>query len=415
MACGAASTRLSGRVPRAHAPKDPQSCRSLSCSSPKNSLPPRSTLSVRTSTSARSTAPTGPALLAALADANAVLIRSATQIDAEAIAAAPVLKVVARAGVGLDNVDIKAATDRGRHGRERAHLEHHLGRRAHDRPHPEPRAAHPGRARVAGGRRSGSAAPTPAPSCSRRRSASSASAASARSSPSACARSACASSPTTPTSRPRARSSCSVELLLVRRAAAPERLRHDPHAEDAGDHRHDRRRAARAHEADRLRHQRRPRRPHRRGRAATPRSPTGEIAGAGLDVFTSEPPAADSSAARLLDLPNVVVTPHLGASTDEAQEKAGVSVARSVKLALDGDLVPDAVNVAGGIIDPFVRPGIAARREARPVLHRPRARRGHEPRHRGARRARRLRRQRATASPRSRASSRTSSARTSRT
>ncbi len=85
----------------------------------------------------------------------------------------------------------------------------------------------------------------------------------------------------------------------------------------------------------------------------------GVIQGAALDVFTSEPPAADGTAARLLTLPNVVVTPHLGASTEEAQEKAGVSVARSVRLALEGDLVPDAVNVAGGIIDPFVRPGIA--------------------------------------------------------
>ncbi|QBR74360.1 phosphoglycerate dehydrogenase [Microbacterium sediminis] len=82
---------------------------------------------------------------------------------------------------------------------------------------------------------------------------------------------------------------------------------------------------------------------------------TGEIAGAGLDVFTSEPPTDT----RLTALPNVVATPHLGASTDEAQEKAGVSVAKSVKLALEGDLVPDAVNVAGGVIDPFVRPGIA--------------------------------------------------------
>ncbi|MBO9577759.1 MAG: phosphoglycerate dehydrogenase [Microbacteriaceae bacterium] len=82
----------------------------------------------------------------------------------------------------------------------------------------------------------------------------------------------------------------------------------------------------------------------------------GEIAGAGLDVFVSEPPAADSP---LLAAPGVVLTPHLGASTEEAQEKAGIAVARSVKLALEGDLVPDAVNVAGGIIDPFVRPGIA--------------------------------------------------------
>jgi D-3-phosphoglycerate dehydrogenase len=78
------------------------------------------------------------------------------------------------------------------------------------------------------------------------------------------------------------------------------------------------------------------------------------IAGAGLDVFVQEPPLSSP----LLELDNVVLTPHLGASTDEAQEKAGVSVAKSVRLALDGELVPDAVNVAGGVIDPTVRPGI---------------------------------------------------------
>ncbi|KQQ27844.1 phosphoglycerate dehydrogenase [Frondihabitans sp. Leaf304] len=78
------------------------------------------------------------------------------------------------------------------------------------------------------------------------------------------------------------------------------------------------------------------------------------IAGAGLDVFVSEPPTNHD----LLGLDNVIVTPHLGASTDEAQEKAGVSVARSVRLALGGELVPDAVNVAGGVIDEYVRPGI---------------------------------------------------------
>ena len=54
-----------------------------------------------------------PALLAALAEADAVIVRSATQIDAEAVAAAPRLKVVARAGVGLDNVEVPAATARG--------------------------------------------------------------------------------------------------------------------------------------------------------------------------------------------------------------------------------------------------------------------------------------------------------------
>jgi len=81
---------------------------------------------------------------------------------------------------------------------------------------------------------------------------------------------------------------------------------------------------------------------------------SGEIAGAALDVFVQEPPKESP----LLGLPNLIVTPHLGASTDDAQEKAGISVAKSVRLALAGELVPDAVNVAGGVIDPYVRPGI---------------------------------------------------------
>ena len=79
-----------------------------------------------------------------------------------------------------------------------------------------------------------------------------------------------------------------------------------------------------------------------------------EIAGAGIDVFVQEP----STDLPFFEFENVTVTPHLGASTDEAQEKAGVSVAKSVRLALAGELVPDAVNVAGGIIDENVRPGI---------------------------------------------------------
>lgn len=81
---------------------------------------------------------------------------------------------------------------------------------------------------------------------------------------------------------------------------------------------------------------------------------TGRIAAAGLDVFAEEP-GTDSP---LLHLDNVVATPHLGASTVEAQEKAGVAAARSVVLALSGELVPDAVNVQGGVIAEDVRPGI---------------------------------------------------------
>ena len=52
-------------------------------------------------------------LLPAIAEVDAILVRSATKVDAEAIAAAKKLKVVARAGVGLDNVDIKTATTAG--------------------------------------------------------------------------------------------------------------------------------------------------------------------------------------------------------------------------------------------------------------------------------------------------------------
>ncbi len=80
----------------------------------------------------------------------------------------------------------------------------------------------------------------------------------------------------------------------------------------------------------------------------------GRVAGAALDVYATEPPG-DSP---LLRMPNVVATPHLGASTHEAQEKAGTEVARSVRLALAGEFVPDAVNVQGGTVDELIRPGL---------------------------------------------------------
>ena len=79
------------------------------------------------------------------------------------------------------------------------------------------------------------------------------------------------------------------------------------------------------------------------------------VAGAGIDVFTSEP-CTDSP---LFHHDNVVVTPHLGASTHEAQEKAGTQVARSVRLALSGECEPDAVNVqGGGVVAEDVKPGL---------------------------------------------------------
>ena len=83
----------------------------------------------------------------------------------------------------------------------------------------------------------------------------------------------------------------------------------------------------------------------------------GRVGGAGIDVYASEP-CTDSPLFALGD--SVVVTPHLGASTDEAQDKAGTAVAKSVKLALQGEFVPDAVNVqSGGVVAEEVRPALA--------------------------------------------------------
>ncbi|KAJ5316705.1 hypothetical protein N7508_001213 [Penicillium antarcticum] len=72
---------------------------------------------------------------------------------------------------------------------------------------------------------------------------------------------------------------------------------------------------------------------------------SGHIAGAAVDVFTSEPPAPDSPAARLIAHPRAVVTPHLGASTVEAQENVSVDVCQQVLEILQGSLPRSAVNV----------------------------------------------------------------------
>lgn len=80
---------------------------------------------------------------------------------------------------------------------------------------------------------------------------------------------------------------------------------------------------------------------------------SGHVGGAGIDVYLTEP----TTSSPLFELPQVVVTPHLGASTDEAQDRAGTDVARSVQLALAGEFVPDAVNVqVGGVVGEEVKP-----------------------------------------------------------
>jgi D-3-phosphoglycerate dehydrogenase len=79
---------------------------------------------------------------------------------------------------------------------------------------------------------------------------------------------------------------------------------------------------------------------------------SGQIAGAALDVFETEPTVQSP----LFEHQNVVVTPHLGASTKEAQEKAGNTIAEQVDLALQGKFVPFAVNVSASEATEIVRP-----------------------------------------------------------
>ena len=82
---------------------------------------------------------------------------------------------------------------------------------------------------------------------------------------------------------------------------------------------------------------------------------SGKVAGAAIDVFSTEPYTGP-----LLELDNVVVTPHLAASTSEAQDRAGIIVAEQVAAALEGRMVANAVNIPGiasedaEVLAPFV-------------------------------------------------------------
>jgi D-3-phosphoglycerate dehydrogenase / 2-oxoglutarate reductase len=78
----------------------------------------------------------------------------------------------------------------------------------------------------------------------------------------------------------------------------------------------------------------------------------GIIAGAAVDVFVTEP----TTSSPLFELDSIVVTPHLGASTREAQDKAGDTIADMVLLALAGDFVPFAVNVDAAEANETLRP-----------------------------------------------------------
>ena len=293
------------------------------------------------------------ALLAGLADADAVIVRSATQIDAEALAAGERLKVVARAGIGLDNVDVEAATARGVLV-VNAPVSNIVS------------AAEHAVALLLATARNIPAANASLKSGEWRRSSF--------------------------TGTEIADKTVGVvglgrigALFAARMAGFGVRLlAYDPYVP-----------AARAAQIgvqlatlDQLLREsdfisiHLPKTPETRGligerelalvkpgailvnaargglvdeHALAQALKEGRIAGAAIDVFATEP-CTDSP---LFAEPNAVVTPHLGASTAEAQDKAGLAVARSVKLALAGEFVPDAVNVqAGGIVEEEVRPSL---------------------------------------------------------
>lgn len=84
---------------------------------------------------------------------------------------------------------------------------------------------------------------------------------------------------------------------------------------------------------------------------------SGKVDGAALDVFSEEPPHGSP----LVGHPHVVVTPHLGASTAEAQDKAGLTIAEQLLLAFSNEFVPFAVNINASEASPTIKPflGIA--------------------------------------------------------
>jgi D-3-phosphoglycerate dehydrogenase len=293
------------------------------------------------------------ALLPALADASAVMIRSATQIDAEALAAAPELKVVARAGIGLDNVDVATATERGVMV-VNAPMSNIVSA-----------AEHAVALLLAAARH------IPAADASLR-------AGQWQRSKFTGVEVADKTVGVVGLGR--------IGVLVAQRLAAfgVDLIAFDPYIQPG--------RAAQfgvrlvsleelLRESDFITVHL-PKTPETAGLigadelALTKRGvilvnaargglvdetalvdalKTGQVGAAGIDVYAGEP-CTDSP---LFELPNTVVTPHLGASTTEAQDKAGAAVARSVRLALQGEFVPDAVNVqAGGVVAEDLRPGL---------------------------------------------------------
>ena len=268
-----------------------------------------------------------------------ILIRSATKLTADLLERADNLRAVGRAGVGVDNVDVEAATRRGvvvanaPQSNVITAAEHTLAlllALARNVPRPTPRSA---RARGTG--RSSAAS-----RCTRRRSASSASGASASWWPSGHGASGCGSWPSTPSWPGSASPSwaCTGRLsdeLYAESDFITIHLPKNAETENFLDA------EAFSKMKDGVRVLNVARGPLLVEEDLKEAIDSGKVAGAALDVFREEPITEHP----LFGYPNVIVTPHLGASTAEATDRAGFQAAEQVAAALTGGVVTSAVNV----------------------------------------------------------------------
>ena len=291
-------------------------------------------------------------LLGAIPGAAALIIRSATKVTAEVLEAATDLVVVGRAGIGLDNVDVAAATRRGvmvvnaPQSNILSAAEHTMALLlAQARNVPQAHAALEGGqvgAVPVGGRRAARQDP-------RRSSASGRVGALVAQRALAFGMRLVAYDPYVAPERAR---QMGVELLplddVVRQADfLTIHLPKTPETIGPG-----RRRPAGQGQARPADHQHRAGRDHRRGGAGRRhrRGPRRRAPGSTCS------PRSRAPSSPLFELDSVVVTPHLGASTKEAQDKAGVTIAEQVVLALAGEFVPFAVNVGAAEASETVRP-----------------------------------------------------------
>ena len=291
-------------------------------------------------------------LLAAVPGAAALVIRSATQVTAEVLEAGTDLVVVGRAGIGLDNVDVAAATQRGvmvvnaPQSNVLSAAEHTMALMlAQARNVPQAardlKAGEWNRSRgtvsSSTARRSGIVGLGRVGVLVAQRAL-------------AFGMQLVAYDPYVSADRAR---QLGVQLVAdARRAHGGRRLPHRAPPEDARDDRADRPRRPAQGEADAPDRQHRPRRHRRRGgaRRRGARGPDRRRRARRVRRRSRRPRARSSSCRR------VVVTPHLGASTAEAQDKAGQTIAEQVVLALRGEFVPFAVNVAANEANATVQP-----------------------------------------------------------